>query len=85
MAIECLSVVAIQGIAMRSNLPKQSKDPSLVATFLIVTREVKSMLSECVCLLESTGQQMHLPEPGDLQPLTRHDVHSGGPLDSVLQ
>ena len=66
LAIECLSLFAIQGIAMRSNLPKQSKDPSLVATFLIVTREVKSMLSECVCLLESTGQQMNLAEPGDL-------------------
>ena len=60
LAIECLSLFAIQGIAMPSNLPKQSKDPSLVATFLIVTREVKGLLSECVCLLESTGQQMNL-------------------------
>jgi hypothetical protein len=51
---------------MRSHLPKQSKDPSLVATFLMVTREMKSMLSEGVCLLQSTGQQMHLAEPGDL-------------------
>ena len=61
---------------MCRNLTKEAQGICLVATFLVLTGERQRLLGEGVRLLQTAGQQIHLPQGDATERLKVYRFHS---------